>query len=502
MKSRSNEISLKPACMMINTILDKMLQTEQTDYSLVQSLSKIIETPPLFHDTKIEYTCSEQETINRLINVILKKDHLEIIEFIQTILKENLFTPYIQNYRDESGHKLATTLLLGFVYPSESNKNFYQYLSLHIKAKTSWLCPDNFNHKKEKKEKKFSVFFYVEFFDKQESLDFLTKKNDNSIAHYEVSFLRMLYGSNPEDIFDIVTQQLKNEDELVNNLVNAVCLCITTEGRDKTLLKFNEQLYFPINCSEAEKVRVQTSVELLFNKLKQPLKPNHENKLELFDEREELSEAILPIQSLILSNLRKKSHAAEYPGTSYQTQFYLPKYMDESLQKRIFEQRENIQIISELTHITNLTYLHRLLDTGIQSRKRLVKNQTPFFPAALSSHELADYDVVCFSPNDTDSLSMQSADKTNFPLRITIDFKKLLNIRKGEKGQIFVKEHDLLWQRKPSSKQDRSIHYGNSDFAKGEIPDEYYNPLSCGKLTLQIYRNSYGVKIVLEKERY
>ena len=189
MKSRGSQISLKPACMTINNILDEMTQKETIDDLSIERLSEIINTPQSVHDTKIEYVYSEQETVERLIKMILKISPEQTIEFVQNTLLngENPFSPYIQNYRSHSGKKFSTLLLLSYIYPTETNKEFCDYFSNHIQNIFSMSSiRTNLNSRKKK-----SLLVLRDTFDKQVTLDFLFQKNENTIANYELISLYM-----------------------------------------------------------------------------------------------------------------------------------------------------------------------------------------------------------------------------------------------------------------------------------------------------------------------
>nr|HAT8715364.1 hypothetical protein [Legionella jordanis] len=147
-----------------------------------------------------------------------------------------------------------------------------------------------------------------------------------------------------------------------------------------------------------------------------------------------------------------------------------------------------------------------MLDSSFFSRKYLVEKNMLYIGSALNaSTEPADYDSICFGIDDVDSLAIQNADLRYPPIRIFIDFRKFLQLKTFMPGQVFVKEHDLLWSSKPDSQEVRktdSLAKDHKVFAAFDIPDEFSDGIKIGKINLKIYRNACGIKFMIDEKKY
>ncbi|STX29777.1 Uncharacterised protein [Legionella beliardensis] len=227
---------------------------------------------------------------------------------------------------------------------------------------------------------------------------------------------------------------------------------------------------------------------------------------DVFDAKEQLTNSILPIQGFFHAKKREYIHTREYPYTSFVKDIFIPKNIDRKLLLRILKNLDHVSFITYLNHITNQAYLDLMLDSAIYSRKFIEKNRMFFIGSALNSEtEPADYDTVCFGIGDIDSTALKNGSLKYPPAKITVNFKKLLKARHCIEGQMFVKEHDLLWTTKPDNQEFRDTCTTAKDhamFACYSIPEEFSKVLPIGNINLKIYRNACGVKFVLENEQY
>lgn len=298
-------------------------------------------------------------------------------------------------------------------------------------------------------------------------------------------------------------------------LLSLKCGAIHYTDKMDIINEYKKNILLPkslqINLSKFEYDKAVSSIQLMFDKINS-LSISSFNDLtvpgniQLHDKKEQLVQSILPVQELIAARVRKANHQRFYPLATYQDSCYQPKYLDDCTYARVMKQCDHLDFVPTLIHMTNVTYLHQLLDSAILSRKCLERNNISFFKAALKqSLEPADHDVVCFGISDVDCLALQNGSKEHPPARITFDFKKILQQKQSTLGHIFVKEHDLLWSSKPDSQQERKNHGMRKktiEFATLDIPSEFAMMIPLGALHIQLYRNACGVKFIINGKKY
>ena len=129
---------------------------------------------------------------------------------------------------------------------------------------------------------------------------------------------------------------------------------------------------------------------------------------------------------------------------------YIPRKCDGELAARILKAVENIELFTEITHVTSAPALKSILDDGLYGRETLEKFQMQYESAALGDTDIQDGDanVICFGPFDIDPLASQK-EKV---VMITLDINKL----QKNNPSIFFKQRDFGYQ----SSKIRSVDLG------------------------------------------